>query len=57
MIGSGAHKNIRGTVMAACIIIIIIVMEIMRRMGIPLTAGGMASSITRSLRVCSQLEG
>ena len=27
MIGSGAHKNIRGTVMAACIIIIIIVME------------------------------
>ena len=57
MSGSGAHKNIRGTVMAACIIIIIIVMEIMRRMGIPLAAGDMASSITRSLRVCSQLEG
>ena len=40
-----------------CIIIIIIVMEIMRRIGIPLTAGDMAGSLTRSLRVCNQLEG
>ena len=57
MIGSGTRKNIMGTVMAACIVIIIIIMEIMRGMGIPLTAGDMASSVTRSLRVCSQVEG
>ena len=57
MIGSGARKSIMGTVMAACIVIIIIIMEIMRGMGIPLPAGDMASRVTRSLRVCSQVEG